>query len=654
MVHILIQIHLAGTFLKRIRSFRQWAFALILFAGFSAATLFGYLHNHGDFGFETFAEDFFLSELQANPIHLHYSIENPESYHIEEAQLKMPVYQPGTAADDVYSLSLLSTQLKKYNQTNLSTNNQYLYGLLDSYLNNVKLTAAYPYLSEPLSPSSGAPSELPILLAEYRFDDAADVELYLSILEQIPAYFDGLIVFEREKSQAGLFMSDATADKVIRQCYALMDPKQLEGNTHFLELTFAQRLQQLVDQGLLTKEKSLSYQSQNNRLLTTVVAPAYERLADELTLLKGSGMDTCGLAYYEGGREYYEALLRLRTGSCRNISQIRQMLYLDLAANYEALGRLLENNDSLRESLASDTAYLPEMTPEEMLSYLESNIGKDYPAIPSNNKNQAIDCTVKYVDDSLEPYTAPAFYMTPPIDNVFHNTIYINELDTSDDLSLFTTLAHEGYPGHLYQTVFSQNYWMKSGITPLRNVLYYGGFIEGWAMYAEMSSYDYAIELAKDSHPQAQDYYLACRLDRQIQLCLYALLDLAIHYDGASLEDVREIFASLGSADENTIAAIYSYIAQEPCNYPKYYLGYLEIMELKKQAAALWCKNHHTVDACHNSSGRDSSDVQSGSLENTVYADHEFLYYFHSFLLENGPADFGTLSMLLQAQAAPK
>lgn len=639
--------------MKRIRSFKQWAFALILFAGFSAATLFGYLHNHGDSGFEAFAKDFFLGEMQANPINLHYSIENPEAYHIEEAQLKMPVYQPGTAADDVYSLSLLSARLKKYNPTSLSDQNQYLYHLLDSYLDNVKLTASYPYLSEPLSPSSGAPSELPILLAEYRFDDAADVELYLSILEQIPAYFDGLIVFEREKSEAGLFMSDAAADKVIRQCSALMDPKQLEDNTHFLELTFAQRLQQLVDRGLLTDEKSLSYQSQNNRLLTTVVAPAYERLADELTLLKGCGMDDCGLANFAGGREYYEALLRLRTGSFRNITQIRQMLYLDLAANYEALGRLLDNNDSLRESFSSDAAYLPEMTPEEMLEYLESSIEQDYPAIPSNGKSANIDCTVKYVDDSLEPYTAPAFYMTPPIDNVFHNTIYINELDTCDDLSLFTTLAHEGYPGHLYQTVFCQNHWIKAGITPLRNVLYYGGYIEGWAMYAEMSSYDYAVELAKDSHPEAQDYYLACRLDRQIQLCLYALLDIAIHYDGASLEDVREIFASLGSADEQTIAAIYSYIAQEPCNYPKYYLGYLEIMALKKQAAALWCKNHKTIDACHNAAKQDSSDPETSAMETTVYADHEFLYYFHSFVLENGPADFGTLSKLLQKQAAP-
>ena len=39
-----------------------------------------------------------------------------------------------------------------------------------------------PYFAEPLSPSSGMPSELPVLLAEYRIDCPEDIELYLSIL----------------------------------------------------------------------------------------------------------------------------------------------------------------------------------------------------------------------------------------------------------------------------------------------------------------------------------------------------------------------------------------------------------------------------------------------------------------------------------------
>ncbi len=624
-IHILIQIHSEGISLKRPLSFKQWAAALILFTGFCTATLFGYMHRHADTEFEAFAEEFFLQEMQANPIHFHYSVDDPSIYNIDESSLTMPIYHEGEAANDTYAISMIADKLDKFDQMKLSDSNSYLCGLMRSYIDTVSRTASYPYFSEPLSPSSGAPSELPILLAEYRFDTVEDVDLYLSILTQIPDYFNGLIVYEREKAAAGLFMSDSTAAKVIRQCTTLMDSAQLEDNSHFLETTFADRLQPLVEKGLLTEDEALYYQYLNNRLLTTVVAPAYDRLADDITLLMGSGKDTCGLACREGGRDYYEALLRLQTGSYREIDEIKQLLYRDLTSNYEALRQLFENNVSLRDQLNTERSLLPEMSPEETLSYLKASIQQDYPAVPASDNTSPIRCTVKYVDDSLEPYTAPAFYMTPPIDNVLNNTIYINALDTSDDLSLFTTLAHEGYPGHLYQTVYCQRFRDVSGISPLCSVLYYGGYIEGWAMYAELSSYDYAIKLAVDTNPDAAQYYLACRLDRQIQLCLYSLLDITIHYDGASLEDVQEIFHSLGSASNETITAVYEYIAEEPCNYPKYYLGYLEIMELKKQALEIWYDDQ-TSDACIPS---------------------DFLYQFHRFVLENGPADFRTLSARL-------
>ncbi|MDE6213768.1 MAG: DUF885 domain-containing protein, partial [Lachnospiraceae bacterium] len=193
-------------------------------------------------------------------------------------------------------------------------------------------------------------------------------------------------------------------------------------------------------------------------------------------------------------------------------------------------------------------------------------------------------------------------------------------------LALFTTLAHEGYPGHLYQTVYSKRYQEQSGASPLRNVLYYGGFIEGWAMYVELASYDRAIELASSSHPEAALYYQVCRLDRQFRLGLYSLLDIAIHYDGASPEDVRNLCHALGITDDANLSALYEYIAEEPCNYPKYYLGYLEILELKKQAAILWS----------------DTDQVSATYDTT-----DFLYRFHSFLLQNGPADYRTLARYL-------
>lgn len=612
--------------MKRNLTLKQWTAALVLLGGFCASTLLYYVHNHQDTKFETFGEQFFLNEVQANPIHFHYTIDDAAAYGIDESSLSLPVYHAGEAADDIYELSQTRTSLAAIDRSSLSEDNQYLYDLLDAYLAASSGTAAYPYFAEPLSPSSGAPSELPVLLAEYQLDNKADIENYLNILSQIPAYFDGLIIYEKEKAAAGLFMSDETADKMIAQCAALMDPDILEEGTHFLEITFREKLNTLSQQGVINKEQSLSYQSEHDRLLTTVVAPAYDKLADEITLLKGNSKPLGGLAQYEGGRDYYLALLRLRTGSYRDIAEIKRLLYQDLQFHYESLIHLLQADPSLKDLILQEPPLLPKSSPEEYLSYLQTAIQQDYPAIPSGKDDLPIHSVVKYVDPSLEPYSAPAFYMTPPIDDVCDNIIYINTQDTTGDLSLFTTLAHEGYPGHLYQTVYSQRYWDEHDILPLRSILYYGGFIEGWAMYVELSSYDYAIRLAETAHPEAVRYYQACRLDRQIQLCLYSLLDVTIHYDGATLDDVKRIFSALGTMNDESVQAVYQYIAEEPCNYLKYYLGYLEIMELKKQAAIVWAEPGKTDAAC------DQTDFQ---------------YQFHCFLLQNGPADYRSLAARL-------
>ena len=570
-----------------------------------------------------------LEQSKANPIHFHYTIDNPAAYGVDESSLTLPVYQPGDAANEMYALSLARKNLSAIDPDALNNENRRLYELLDSYLAAAASTASYPYFSEPLSPSSGVPSELPILFSEYRLDDKADIENYLSILTQIPSYFEGLLIYEQEKADAGLFMSDLTADRVIRQCTDLLDASSIEKGTHFLEITFKNRLQQLTEKEILTAGEVDSYVSEHNRVLTTVVVPAYDHLADGLTVLKGSGKPTCGLAGQENGRDYYRALVRLRTGSYRDIDEIKRLLARDLRFNYESLVALLSANPALKEMIAKSPSLLPEMTPEEILADLQSEIGEEFPPIPAGRNSAPIRSTIKYVDASLEAYSAPAFYMMPPIDNICNNLICLNAKDTEDDLSLFTTLAHEGYPGHLYQTVYSKRYQEQENILPLGNVLYYGGFVEGWAMYVELGSFDRAIELAGKSHPEAAAYYQVCRLDRQFRLGLYSLLDIAIHYDNASFEDVQKLCYCLGLTDSASLAALYQYIAEEPCNYLKYYLGYLEILELKKQAAVLWSEPNQTT---------------------AVFHDKEFLYRFHSFLLQNGPADYRTLARRLAAE----
>ena len=54
--------------------------------------------------------------------------------------------------------------------------------------------------------------------------------------------------------------------------------------------------------------------------------------------------------------------------------------------------------------------------------------------------------TVSSIDECMEDYMAPAFYITSPIDDYAQNSIFINASTDTSSLRYFTTLAHEGFP----------------------------------------------------------------------------------------------------------------------------------------------------------------------------------------------------------------
>lgn len=561
--------------------------------------------------FDRFTEELFLSELSGNTLNLHYTIAYPENYHLSEKAV-LPIYKKDPAHSEDEALKDALNTLSSISPQNLSSQDAFTYYLLLRHLNLQLQGSTFSYYSEPFSPNSGIQSGLPILLADYTFRRKQDVEDYLDILEQSRAYLEGLLQYETEKAQAGLFMSDSSAGKVIDQCAVIMDGQLLENGTHFLHITFKERLEALIQEGLLTKEEAECYLSENNRLLTTVMAPAYEQIADTFTLLAGKGINDYGLCYYPQGRDYYKYLLASTTGSSRSVAEIKQILFADYKQNYTALLALIQKYPEIADSGLAASFALPASNPEAILADLKAKMAEDFPSLPKNQQGVA---TVKSTSASMQDYCSPAYYLTPPIDDMSKNIIYMNPKNNTDTLSLYTTLAHEGYPGHLYQTVYSQNYLNETDASCIRHLLHYGGYVEGWAYYVENLSYEYAKEYVKDN-AYATAYYEACRLNRNLHIGIYALLDIAIHYDGATLAEAQQILRGIGITNRNAVLHIYEYIREEPCNYLKYYLGFLEMGILKEEAASLW--------------------------------ENDFsLYRFHQFVLETGPSDFNGLHLAL-------
>lgn len=563
--------------------------------------------------FSRVTEDFWEAQLTGDTLSMHYTVSNPKQWGLEDYQALLRCYSTDEQDASVKELSNYLTELSNINPKRLNPQNQLAYRLLQNSLLLEAQMQEFSCYHEPLAPGSGAQSQFPILLAEYSFGSERDVKDYLVILSSLGPYFDGLGAYETQKADAGLFMTDTGADKLIAQCSAIMNQDEIAAGSHFLQVTFSERLNALCAKGLLDEEGRASYLSENNRILETVVQPAYDRLADTLFLLKGSGQNDRGLAGFAKGQEYYTLLLRQQTGSSRSVEELKQLLLARFEDDCDMLEKLMSDAKPVSAFVSSDP--LTALSADEILLQLQQAMQQDFPAFPPMSDDAAEpECTVKAVSESLEPYTAPAFYLTPPLDNVSSNVIYINRQSTPQGLSLYTTLAHEGYPGHLYQSVYYNLHREDASIPPARSLLYYGGYVEGWALYVENISYDYAKMLLPD---QAQQ--LSCslsRLERDMQLCLYSLLDLSIHYDGASYEKVHSILQRFGLADPAVTRSIYEYIVEEPANYPKYYIGYLEILTLKEAARDLW---------------KDS------------YSEKKF----HTFFLEAGPCDFTTLHALL-------
>lgn len=560
--------------------------------------------------FHHFSAELFHEEMSSDTLSMHYTIAFPETYGIPADAAALVPYSQKSQEESIGQLAAYARTAASIKAPLLPRGSRDLLILLRRQLAERLREADFPYYAEPLSPGSGIQSTLPILLAEYTFRNKQDVENYLALLAQLPAYLDGIAVYESEKADAGLFMSDSAADQVVTQCYEILSSEKLKDDSHFLCTTFSQRLQTLTDAGLLTKEEAVSYQDRNRSLLLERVQPAYESLGDSILLLKGSGKNEQGLAHFPDGKEYYTQLFAQTTGCSRPLTEVRQLLLQRMEKETQALSALVQKCPDL-PALAGSSSF-PELSAPEMLDDLQTRMQSAFPPMPESDASPA--CTVKEVSKSLEDYCAPAFYLTPPIDDNSENSIYVNQKENPSGVELYTTLAHEGYPGHLYQTVYDQRCKRQSHANPAYALLHYGGYSEGWALYVEFLSYDYAKELLAENGAGENELLAvdALRLNRSIQLCLYSLLDLEIHYEGADFKTVYKTLRSFGIDDAEICRSIYNYIVQEPANYPKYYVGYLEFELLKETACQKWQEDY--------------SDVR-----------------FHRMILETGPCPFEML-----------
>ena len=508
--------------------------------------------------FSEFCTTLFREEMKSNTMNLHFTLKDPKAAGIDSYEITLGSLSGDSPHNQARQLKKLSEELKKYSHRSLKGKDRLTCRLLSDYISRQQNLAAYPYYDEPLTPSGGVTSQLPVLLAEYTFRNTRDIKDYLGLLSQMDTYFLGILDYEQKKADAGLFMSDEACLKVIEGCEVFTE----HPDDNFLIDTFSNRLNAM--DGLTDTQKN-AYLKQHSKVLSDHVLPAYSQMIKGLTMLLGRGHNNWGLCNFPEGKAYYEAVVSADTGCDDSVEDLFSQIAKARREDLTFCQNLLEKNPKLASQSPKPDAALKEEN--AMLSRLQKEILTDFPAPPQT------DVEICHVDPALSEYLAPAFYITAPIDDISHNRIYINDAKNDTDIYYFTTLAHEGYPGHLYQTICTSSY----GAPEVLSLLNYPGYTEGWATYTEMQSFYYA----------GLDPDLASLLqhNQAATLSLYATADIGIHYFGWEKEKIAAFWSEYGVDDTATVKRITDLILEEPGNYLKYYVGYLKFRQMREQLA---------------------------------------------------------------------
>lgn len=561
---------------------------LILAGVCSAPTLISlgqtYRVNHQ---FEAFTDALFTADVSSNALNLHYTLAHPEELGITEYSVSLGCFDPAQVSAGRIAYENRRSALEAFSYDQLNQENRLTRDILCLAYETELLPGNNYLLEEYLSPSLGSQAQLPVLLAEYTFRKEQDVQDYLKLLASVDTYFKEILTFEQLKSQNGTFMSDETVDRIVSQCSAFIETPE----ENYLASVFTEKLSALSG---LSEKKQQAYGKLHEKILREQVLPAYQSLIDGLYLLKGTGKNTGGLCGFTGGKAYYEYLLKSNCGIYESVSDIQTRLLKQLQLDMAECGEIINRNPKILSGLsrsglrgssgsssdavpgsASDSASTSESSgstddasPQQILENLQKKLTRDFPEAPDTSYE------VKYVHKDLEAYLSPAFYLTPPVDTLSPNDIYINRYANLTGIQLFTTLAHEGFPGHLYQTVT----FAATDPPRIRHVMNMGGYVEGWATYVETYAYGYA-----DADP---DLSRLEWLNRSLNLCLLSLLDTGIHYDGWDRIKAAEFLSNFGISNPDTQEEIYQVIVEDPANYLKYYMGYLHFLDLREEQKA--------------------------------------------------------------------
>lgn len=514
--------------------------------------------------FDRFLNSCFREYAAENTVTLHFKLSNPSAYGIKTPV--SPTY--GDLSSDALKKNCsrskeLLQKLYTFPTSNLTKKQKLTWQIFQDYLNESIMNEKYILYSSPLG-TNGLQSEIPVTLSEYRLDNEKDIKDYLSLVNQVPELFTQILDFEQERRNAGIISPSFVISDTIDQIDQFLNASE-ENNLLFQ--SFEERLAEVES---LSKDQKASYIANNRLLVTDKVLPAYKSLKTSLQSYTNESKNTSSkerLCEYKNGQDYYKFLLMSNVGTDFSPEDCITILESQLKNTVKDISSLTAKNTDLYTEYLSAAPALS--APKEIMNTLKNDSIIDFPKI----KN--ISCQLKNVPDALSGTSACAFYLVPPIDSTKDNIIYINK-SRVDSNELFSTLAHEGYPGHLYQT----NYFLTTNPSPLRTFLHCAGYDEGWGTYAQLYSYNF-IKFKNVDEQTTKQLRQLYRDNDLLSLSLSSLCDLYVNYKNYDENALVNYLQTYG-IDKDGAQNLYRYVIENPTTYLSYSIGYYELDQLKQ------------------------------------------------------------------------
>lgn len=518
--------------------------------------------------FDAMLDESMIAALSDNGLNTHYYLKDPAAFGLKSVPKTLGRIDLNTINDKKEYYDSVK-ELNGYNYNELSPDQQLTYDVLKANLSTVEKSLGFGLYEELLYPRTGVQSNLPVLFAEYRIENEKDIKSYFSLLADVDKYFRSVIAYEREHARHGFFMPEKMVYETIAVCEAFLEKPE----ENFLITSFKER----VDALNLPADKAAKYIAKNEKLVRGEVLPAYEELIAQLQDWNGYGVNDGGLTNILYGDQYYEYLIAAKSGSSKSVNEISAILDKYIIDSKNEMLALLAKDPTLTTTALDFAA----KTPDECIARLKEYMAADYPEMP------AVGEEIKYLPKSLASMATGGFYLTPPLDDPNRNIIYINENQPS--VESFALLAHEGYPGHLYQTV----YYDSVNEAPLRKIMSFLAYSEGWATYVEQESYAWAGN-------NSPDLVRFTQLAKTRSMSMMARMEIGIHYDGWDRGEFAQYYAGFGVTDSLSVEAMYEYCLTDPVGHIPYIIGYFEIMQLRddmelKQGASFNLKDFHTA-----------------------------------------------------------